>query len=284
MAKKMIKHTPIKESNRYVVFLAVFLLTLLVFYLVIPRIIPGSINFWFNISELDGEVGQFSISYRLILEIIFMGPIFAIVYFFLMKYLIEGIDEERGKNKYYIKLLEIGVITFICISCMGHIVHMMFDRASWMYILANNDSMDTSELYSYIYYSDEWLGHHLIHIGLYGYTLMALFAEFLGKEEERRKLNGDELTYTILLGAATGIIAYTTYEGQAAFMMLILWTILLSVELFVIIIKKINILERPILLYTLINSIIFIILFIIWVSIFGVKPYYPFIYQPSELR
>ena len=51
----------------------------------------------------------------------------------------------------------------------------------------------------------------------------------------------------------------------------------------VIIAKKINPLKRPILLTTIITSIIVIGLFIWWVAIFGIKPYYPFVYQPSEL-
>jgi len=279
----MPKFTSFKESCRHVNFLIIFLLTLLLFYKIIPSFYSGGINIWVNISELDGEAGHFWLSIRIICEIILMGPVFAIIYYFLMKYLIKGIDETRKYNKYYVVLIEIGVITFICISVMGHAIHMLFDKGSWLYYYANNEQMDTSELYSFIYYSDEWLGHHLIHIGYFGYISMALIAEFLGKEH--RMMNWDEKIYTILSGIGLSLIwGYSTYEGQAAFMMLILCSILLIIEVIIILIKKINPLERPILLATMITCIIVIGLFIWWTNMFGIKAYYPFIYQPSELR
>lgn len=279
----MVKLTPLKDSYRYVNFLLIFLLALLLFYRIIPLFYAGGVHLWVNISELDGLSGQFFLSTRLIMEIILMGPVFAIIYYFLMKSLIKNIDPDQGRNRYYISLIEIGVLTFICISVMGHAIHMLFDKASWSYYYANNNEMDTSELYSLIYYSDEWLGHHLIHIGYFGYICMALIAEFLGSEY--RKLHTDELIYTIASGIGLSVIfGYVTYEGQAAVMMLILCSVLLILETLLILIKKINLLERPILLATLIANILVIGFFIYWITVFGVKPYYPYIYQPSEMR
>ena len=278
----MVKLTPTKESSRYLNFLIVFLLGLLLFYIIIPLFYRGGVDVWVKISELD-ESGHFFLSTRRICEIILMGPVFAIIYYFLMKHLINGIDENEGNNKYYIVLIEIGMLTFISISVMGHAIHMLFDKASWSYIYANNDEMDTSELYSLIYYSDEWLGHHLIHIGYFGYISMALITEFLGKEH--RKLNWDELIYTITSGVGLSVVfGYVTYEGQAAVMMVVLCSILLVLEITLILIKRINPLERPILLATLIANIIVICFFIYWITAFGIKPYYPYVYQPSEMR
>ncbi|MHA1148970.1 MAG: hypothetical protein ACTSR8_12090 [Promethearchaeota archaeon] len=279
----MIKFTPTKEISRYLTFLIIFLLGLLLFYRIIPLLYRGGVNIWVNISEMNGETGHFFLSTRVICEIIFMGPVFAIVYFFLMKYMINGIDENKGNNKYYIVLIEIGMLTFICISVMGHAIHMLFDKASWSYIYAHNNEMDTSELYSLIYYSDEWLGHHLIHIGYFGYVLMALITEFLG--QEHRKLNWDELIYTIISGVGLSVVfGFATYEGQAAVMMVILCSTLLILEIVIILIKKINPIERPILLATLITNTIVICLFIFWITAFGMKLYYPYVYQPSEMR
>ncbi|MHA1291833.1 MAG: hypothetical protein ACTSQJ_04090 [Promethearchaeota archaeon] len=273
--------TRFKDYSIYLKFLIIFLISLLIFYQFIPRIVKGTLDIWVNISELGGNAGHFSLSYRLILEIIFMGPIFGILYYFLMKRLISEIDENQGRNKYYIYLIEISIITFICISVMGHTIHMLFDHASRLYFNTYG-SMDTSELYSFLYYSDEWLGHHLIHIAYFGYIVTALFAEFLGNNH--KKMNLDELIIDIFLGICLSIIAYSTYEGQAALIMLILWTSLLCFEIIIIIVKKIKILERPILLATIINNLIVILLFIWWITLYGVKPYYPIIYQPSELQ
>lgn len=278
----MPKITPFKETSPFFKFLVIFLITLLIFYQVIPRIISESVNFTIKISELDGQLGSFSVTLRIILEVLFMGPFFAIIYYFLIQYLKKEIDPEEGKNHYYIIIIDICVITFISISCMGHIVHMMFDKASWLYYYANNEQMDTTELYSYIYYSDEILGHHLIHIGLFGYLITGLFIELL--VEPSHKMRWDELIYTILLGIGMSLIGYATFEGQAAFMMVILWGFVLLFELIFVFTKKYNPLQRPIMLSILINCVIFINVFIIWVIMFGIKPYYPFIFQPSELR
>jgi len=276
----MPKLTKFKEQSKFLIFLIIFLLTLLLFYKIIPFLYYGGIRIFIYISELK-KIGSFWMSTRNTCEIILMGPVFAIIYYFLMKQLIIEIDKEQGKNKYYVVLIEIGVLVFICISVMGHAIHVLFNNVSRVYYDFNG-GMDTSELYSLLYYSDEWLGHHLIHVGYFGYIIMALFVEFLAKEN--RKLNKDELLYAILCGIGLSIIfTYIACEGQAAVMVLTLCCVLLIIELIIIIMKNISILERPILMCTLINNIIVIGFFILWVIIFGIKPYYPFIYQPSEL-
>lgn len=270
----------VKEGNIYLQFLIIFILTIILFYRIIPLLYFGGIRVLVYISELK-KLSSFWISTRIICEIILMGPVFAIIYYFMMKRLIAEIDIEKGNNKYYVALLEIGVLTFMFISVMGHTIHMLFDQANRVYY-NSNDGMDTSELYSLLYYSDEWLGHHLIHIAYSGYLAMALIAEFLS--ENHKRLRNDELIYTICCGVGMGLIfGYSTYEGQAAVLVVILCVILLIADLIIILVKKINILERPILICTIILSIIVICLFIWWVAVFGLKPYYPYVYQPSEM-
>jgi len=272
----------LKESDRHLNFLIVFLFTLLLFYKIIPIFYSGSIDTYYNISELDGEAASFSVSVRLMCEIILMGPVSAIIFFFLMKYLISEIDKAKGKNKYYTILIEIGVITFICILVMGHALHMLFDHANRVYYNSHGKQMDTSELYSLLYYLDEFIGHHFIHLSYFGLICMALLTELISKDN--RKLKWFELITTIILGIGLSLVwGYATYEGQSAFMMLVLCSILLVAEIIVALIKKVNPLENPILLATIIANIIVIGLFIWWVAMFGLKPYYPFIYQPSEL-
>ena len=267
----------IMEANKYIVFLIIFETTLLVFYRIIPIFYSGSIDIWYNISELNGASAYFSISMRRIWEIILMGPVSAVIYFFLFKYLKEEVDETNRSNRFYMYLVDIGVIFFICILCMGHVVHMLFDYANSIYYQTHGNQMDTSELYSFLYFSDEMIGHHLIHIAYFGLFSVALLIEFLGKEHKR--MNWSEVSAVIILAIGLGIVYYTTFEGQAAFMLLILYVILLIIEILVILIKKINPLERPILLTTMITSLIVIGLFIWWIVNFGIKPYYPFIFS-----
>ena len=270
-----------KDPNKNVIFLVIFLFTLLLFYRIIPLFYSGSVDFWFNISELDGATAHFSTSVRLIWEIILMGPVFSVIYFFLMKYLRKEVDENDKITKLYMNLVDIGIISFICILCMGHVVHMMFDFASRTYYQTHGYQMDTSEVYSFLYFSDEMLGHHLIHIAYFGFITMALIIEFLGKDH--KKMNWFELITIILLSVGLSIVYYTTFEGQAAFTLLILYVALFGIEVLVVLIKKINPLKRPILLTTMITSVIVIGLYIWWVTMFGTKPYYPFIFQPSEV-
>lgn len=264
-------------------FSLIILITLLASY-GIPRLITGSISIYVNVAELGSALGigvGFLFGIGALVELILMGPVFIIIFYIMFKYLLSKIEIKQEKHKYYVWILEILAILIITILAMGHVTHIFFNYANHLYRVAYG-GYDTTPLFLFLYYSDEWLGHHLIHIAFFGIIILALFADFLIQKDE--KMSWDEIGLTIFMGIGFFIInGYATYEGQCASLLVILTIILLTFELVIIFWKKINPLEYPVLLATIISSVIIIVFFVSWILIFGWKPYYPFYFQPSEL-
>ncbi|MBD3228022.1 MAG: hypothetical protein GF329_07515 [Candidatus Lokiarchaeota archaeon] len=262
-------------------FLMIYLIVLgLGFF--IPGLIEINIIIPVNVSELGTSgAGQFFV-WRLdkIIEIILMGPLFAVVFYFLIKKITKKIDLKQGKNKYWIRILEFGIVLSIGILVAGHFIHLMFDYTNYLYRQVGG--YDTTELFLFIYWSDEWLGHHLIHYMYFTQLVLALGTEFL--IDNHRKMRWDEIAISIVLGFGIFVVfGFSTYEGQAANHLMILSLILLIIEILVILFKKINPIKYPILLSTVISNVIVISFYFFWIFSYRFKPYYPFIYQPSEL-
>jgi len=273
------KFQDIKDLQYSIKFSIVFLISLLICYGV-PTLVEGTIVLLVNISEISA-VGSFTIGFSLVLEIILMGPVFIIIYYIIMKHFLSKINQNEGNNKRNVFIIEIISITLITIFAMGHAIHVFFNHANALYRIAYG-TYDTTALFSFLYVSDEWLGHHLIHIALFGFMILALLTEFLMENHER--MNKGELIISGVLGVGLFFMSgYASYEGQSAFLMFVLAIILLTVEIIIILKKKVKILNHPILLATIICSVIIIGFFIYWIIAFGWKPYFPFHFQPSEL-
>ncbi|MHA1783955.1 MAG: hypothetical protein ACTSVY_13060 [Candidatus Helarchaeota archaeon] len=272
-----------KDFKISIKFMLVFFLTLLACY-EIPSFINGSIRIYLNVAEISGTTGVnvfFLFGIGRIAELILMGPVFIVVYYIMMKYMLKKIDIDEGKNSSWVFLLEIGMIITISIVAMGIAIHTLFDYANHLYRIAYG-GYDTTELFLFLYYSDEWLGHHLIHVGYYSAIVLALISEYLIAEQDR--MSWEEILLTGF-GAFNIFIlnGYATYEGQCAFLLVLLSVILLITEIIVVSWKKVDPLKNPLLLASMIGSIIIIGFYVYWISVFGWKPYYPFFYQPSEL-
>lgn len=272
-----------KDYQSSIKFSLIILITLLVSY-GIPRLIIGSISIYLNVAELGSPLGvgvNFLFGIGALVELILMGPVFIIIFYIIFKYLLSKIEVNQGRNKYYLYILEILAVFIITILSMGHVTHILFNYANHLYRVAYG-GYDTTQLFLLLYYSDEWLGHHLIHIAFFGIIILALIADLLIEKDE--KMSWDEIGLTVFMGIGFFIInGYATYEGQCATLLVILSLILLVSELVIISWKKLNPLQYPVLSATLISTIISIIFFIVWIGIFGWKPYYPFYFQPSEL-
>jgi hypothetical protein len=263
-------------------FLIGFLIALaLSFFL--PGLIKGTINIYVNVSELgeSGTAQYFPWGVGTIVEIILMGPVFAMVFYYLIKMMTNKIDLEKGRNKYWLNILQALIVLSIGILIAAHFIHLMFDYANYLY-RNQMGGYETTALYLFLYWADEWLGHHLIHYMYFLQLVLALCADFM--INDHKKLRWDTLAITIVLGFGIFIVTgFATYEGQAANHLMILSVILLIIEVFIILIKKINPLKYPILLATIISNVIVICFYFFWILSYGFKPYYPYIYQPGEL-
>jgi hypothetical protein len=254
-------------------FLLIFLIALLLCFM-LPGEIPGTVNIYINLEEISAVGESFSFQIGTIVEIILMGPVFALIYFILMKNLLNKIDVTTVRNKRFIYVLEILVVIFICTLVMGHITHLMFDYANAIY-RSTYGGYDTTQLFLFLYHSDEWLGHHLIHISFFAFIVLAIIGESLISQQ--RKMKWYEILFAVPLGIGIFVMnGYATYEGQCGWLLMVLSAILLAIEGGVVLIKKINPLKHPILFASIIANILVIGYFIWYVSIFGTLSYYPF--------
>ncbi|MHA1267418.1 MAG: hypothetical protein ACTSRS_19430 [Candidatus Helarchaeota archaeon] len=239
-----------------------------------PNEIPGSVTIYVNLEEISAVGESFSFQIGTIVEVILMGPVFALIYFVLMKNLLSKINRETGRNRRLIYILEVAVVGFICMLVMGHIVHLMFDYANAIY-RATYGGYDNTPLFLYLYHSDEWLGHHLIHIGFFSFLILAMIGE--SRIADKRRMRWYEVIIAIGLGAGIFVInGYATYEGQCGWLLMVLSSVLLGIQVGIILLKKVNPLWYPIFFSALLGNIIVIGYYLWYTSVFGTLPYYPF--------
>lgn len=254
-------------------FLLIFLISLLICFM-LPGEIPGTVNVYVNLEEISAVGESFSFAIGTIIEIILMGPVFALIFYILLKNLLGKIDPQQGRNRQVIQLLEVAAVGFICMLVMGHITHLMFDYANAVYRSTYGD-YDTTQLFLFLYHSDEWIGHHLIHIGFFSFIILAMVGE--SRMKEKRSIIWYEIIFVIGLGIGLFIVnGYATYEGQCAWVLMVLSAVLLSIQGTLIIWKRLNPLKYPIFLAALIGSILVIGYYVWYISVFGTLPYYPF--------
>jgi hypothetical protein len=260
-----------------VTFLLVFLVVLLNCY-VLPDLIKGDTTVFVNIEETATVGATFPFSIAKIVEIILMGPVFVIVYFVLMKSMLARVDIEEGRKKRIVYVLELMVVVLIFTVVVGHVVHLMFDYANWLYRNVDpGGGYSTNPLFLFLYHSDEWVGHHLIHVGFFGFIVVALIGESLLKEKQTRWY---DILFAAPLGAGLFVMSgYATYEGQCGWLLMVLSAVLLGIEGIIILVKRVNPLKHPILLATIICNVIVIGYFVWYASTFGTLPYYPFVPQ-----
>ncbi|MHA1324199.1 MAG: hypothetical protein ACTSRL_15540 [Candidatus Helarchaeota archaeon] len=218
-----------------------------------PNEIPGSVTIYVNLEEISAVGESFSFQIGTIVEVILMGPVFALIYFVLMKNLLSKINRETGRNRRLIYILEVAVVGFICMLVMGHIVHLMFDYANAIYRAT----------------------YHLIHIGFFSFLILAMIGE--SRIADKRRMRWYEVIIAIGLGAGIFVInGYATYEGQCGWLLMVLSSVLLGIQVGIILLKKVNPLWYPIFFSALLGNIIVIGYYLWYTSVFGTLPYYPF--------
>ncbi|MHA1273094.1 MAG: hypothetical protein ACTSQP_07855 [Promethearchaeota archaeon] len=268
-----------KEFQFGIWFLAIFLLALLL-CIYIPRYLIGGTFIVYVRPGKTEEIYSFNVSWASFLQIICLGPIFGIIYFILMKLFLNKVDKNKGRNRQFIFIIEICVLVAICFNCMGHVFHLAFDSVN---VLSKSGGVgsgsyngyNTEEAFLFIWYMDEWLGHSMVHITYFSYLILAVFAEALIDDHE--KISLDELFISIICAVGISIVdAWAAIRSESGIILLILHIIFTIIALIVIFIKKINILEHPILLTMILSLIPVVIININYIIIHGIQPYYPF--------
>ena len=257
-------------------FLAVFFISIL-FLVYISRFIPeGTFSIGANVNYSDNNPQYFSVYWAKFLQIICLGLVFGVIYYILMRIMLSKVDKDKGRNKYYVYLLEISVLILIVINCWGHLLHLGFEGVNAI-DASEGEALNSEykELFVYAWYMDEWLGHTSIHISYFGYLVLALLAELL--LEDQKKLEMDELFFTFLFAIAIGILdGNIGIKSESGLFLLIIHIIFTASAILIILIKKVDPRRYPILLAMLL-SLVFVIYFNLEVIFTqGISARYPF--------
>ncbi|MHA1294780.1 MAG: hypothetical protein ACTSQJ_19245 [Promethearchaeota archaeon] len=244
------------------------------------------VNASFYISE-QKKFAVYQIGLKDVLDLIFIGPIFTILSFFLIKRVLDDLkqcDFPENKVHFYYIIYLIAIVLFN----YGNMIHITMNRLNAQII----ENYSTEAVYYSVYFLDEIIGHLFLTIGFfiifteisYLHTLSLNkhhvqedFSEFLLKPGEKK--------YNFIFGIGLGVFtAFTYLEGQCAFVFLILNPIFCTL-LIIYNNKKANlkIKDNSLIITFIIMTIAFAATVLIWGFITGFKPYYPFFYQKSEL-
>ncbi|MHA1474525.1 MAG: hypothetical protein ACTSPA_03950 [Promethearchaeota archaeon] len=264
-----------KNYHSGIWFLMLFLIPLIIFFYLSRYVEYGSfqIGTYVNYSN---ETQFFTVSWNYLLQIVFLGPIFGIIFYILMKKLLSKIDINARKNQLIVYIIDICVVALIILNCIGHFSHLGFEIVNTIdSTMGETLNSEYKELFVYAWFMDEWFGHTLIHVTYFGYLIVAMCAELLLNEDKRMMI--DELLLILLFSLVYSVIdGYAAIEGECGFILLILHLIATFVSIAFITVKRINPLKYPLLL-TLLISTFFVILFNLdWIIRYGINSAYPF--------
>ncbi|MHA1380214.1 MAG: hypothetical protein ACTSRG_17710 [Candidatus Helarchaeota archaeon] len=196
---------------------------------------------------------------------------------------------KRIKCKVWTKY---GIITAMLIFSLGGGFHYVGDALDtilpfdWIKICWLTGNINESVILYYFkfpaYFFDEVVSHKLEHLGLFiAYSGLALMQYWHPIEHDMEKIDFYGL---VALGGAYGVATMIALaEGQATFEFLFISIGLLGFIVYQMKKLEINLKKMPFLTFFMFFLLMIVITTPIWGITTGIKPYYPFFYQLSEL-
>lgn len=247
----------------------------------------GQVIVNYYISEQKKFV-SYQMNMKDLMDLLFIGPIFTILSFLVVKRILDSLPtpnfSENKKQLCYIIFL----IAIVCYN-YGNMIHVTMNRLNSQII----EEYNTEDFYYSVYFLDEIVGHLLITIGFFVvfvelcflHTLDLKFKKQLSQEAFAKLLmTKQEVRWNFIFSVGLGIVSAFAYlEGQCAFLFLILNPIISLLLIFYSRRAKVRVKENSLITLFILMTITFAIVVLIWAGLFGVKLYYPFFYQNSEL-
>ena len=225
-----------------------------------------------NIFELGagGMGATFPYNVSLVLNFVFTALVFNLLFWIALKYLVLRI-EGRERLKHVLELCAVGIIVA---TAMGVAFHWGLDRANGLY--QDQYGHDTTPAYAYIYFMDEWMGHALQETGIMGYFVVLVVAEH--GIPKPRKIHWVEIPWIVGIAAVLAVaVGYAALGSETAILMLVASCIFLGIELGYKFLKKASLLQNPLLLATTIANIAVIVQNIVFIGMYGLSPWYPWL-------
>nr|MDO8112619.1 hypothetical protein [Candidatus Sigynarchaeota archaeon] len=259
----------------------------------------------FIIAE-TGEVVPLDFDIAPLVEVVMLGPIFCVTSWKannMLKANIPVPDDDYGLRRLLNSLnaLYIGCITIVM---AGGALHGM---ANLIHNMLKAEGLTSNPVYYTAYFWDEILSHYMIPGGYFGMLFINAALDSRvdhacppaspGKSRSgKMELARGEAIVTIIMAIGLGFVwTYALLEGQAAF---VYWFVFLGCACVIISLKiraikaiknkkaskwHFSIWKNPYVLLALVFCIVNAILVIIWAAVFHLKPFPPFLYQPSEV-
>lgn len=200
--------------------------------------------------------------------------------------------QTASPAKSFSKVLDIAFFALLCFFVMSNSSHVIVNRINGKLmgkdyikeVLVNDPTHGMSVGYLLIYWYDEYLGHLGMMAPLFLGQCILLYFQ-LHTPQEFKQVPLVEKILFFILGAGNGLYnSYSLVEGQANIPLLVMHLLLLVTLIALLISKKYPFKSHPIMWFLFLQIAGFVIYSIIWIALTGLKPYYPFTYQPSELN
>nr|MDO8109586.1 hypothetical protein [Candidatus Sigynarchaeota archaeon] len=225
-----------------------------------------------NIFELgpSGMGASFPYNTEFVINFLAMCVVLNVFFWLSLKLLLlKASGKEREKI-----VLEAIAVGCIIAATMGVVFHWGMDRANSFY--THQNGYDTSNVYAYLYFCDEWLGHGLQETSMLGFFAILVIAEHMAPRT--RKMNWVDLLW---IAAIAGVIAvtfgYAALKSETAMVMLVASVIMLGAEFTFVAIRRPKIAESPLLLATIVGNIAVIVQHVAFIFMFGLSPWYPWL-------
>jgi hypothetical protein len=277
-----------RPTTRY---LLAYLLALLTAYLVtLPfKAIGAPVQVEYYILDGHYVLGTAQFPAYTIAEIVAFGPAMAIVMAWCFNRTISYLRSSGLMPTGKACVLGLLLVVSIALLNAGLLINRLFNVIS----AHAKEFYDTTGLgydnYTFAYFLDEIVGHHLMNAGLVlFYVVMAIAAprDSAPLSRPEHALNGGEKLLVLVSSAVYGLIfTIENLEGQSMVFSLILMGALVCTIVLSTMVKrnKLAISNRPFLLFLVVQLLVMLVFSIAWGIALGVKPYYPFFYEPSEL-
>lgn len=225
-----------------------------------------------NVWEM-GDAGMgltFPYNLRHVIRIILMAAVINLAFWVSLKVLL-GRASSSARFK---TAIELAAILVIIAGAAGAIYHWGFDLASSLYRAV--EGYDGSVLLLYLYVNDEYVGHHLQHLAMFGYMAILVIVE--SKVPGGRRIHLDEGIFT---AAIAGVIAvtngYAALHSESAIVVLGVTIVMLAIQLACLASKRVDAPGSPLFVATLVANVLVIVQGVAFMLAFGLSPWYPFL-------
>jgi len=138
-------------------------------------------------------------------------------------------------------------------------------------------SYNTSNLYAYLYFNDEFVGHTLQESALIGYFIILVVIEQLSVAGGRHLSWIDLPWVAVIVGVMAVDDGYAALHSETAIWMLVASIIMLGAEMTYFIVRRPKLLASPLLLATILANAAVIVQNVVFLLTMVISPWYPWI-------